>query len=198
MSQHTPTDPPDGTDPPEGDDPGDNESTEYDELPADHPLVRTLAKQRAELKDLKKNNSSTNRELDEFKQSQLSEHERVIEKTKSDTRKSVRVEFAGKLVEAELKNALKGRSLPGDAVLGFNRDSFIDSEGDVDSDAIATWVETHSTQSEVPNPDLGQGTRGHRSSKPQIRSRDELSNMSDKEILEARNDGRLDTLMGQP
>jgi hypothetical protein len=195
MSQSTPTDPPEGTEPPEGDESGG--ATEYDELPADHPLVRTLAKQRAELKDLKKNNSSTSKELEEFRQSQLTENERVIEKTKVETRQSVRVEFAGKLVEAELKNALKGRSIPGDAVLGFNRDSFIDSDGDVDSDAISTWVEAHSTKSEAPNLDLGQGARGKGTSKPQIRSRDELSNMSASEILEARNDGRLDTLMGQ-
>jgi alanyl-tRNA synthetase len=168
-----------------------------EELPEDHPLVKTLAKQRAELKELKKSYTLASKELDEYRQSQLTEQERLISKTKEETRQEVRVELAGKLVEAELKSALKNRNLIGDAILDFNMKSFIDETGDVDSEAIATWVEAHSTQAEAPKPDLGQGARGTTGSQAQIRSRDELTNMTPDEILKARKDGRLDSLMGK-
>ncbi len=173
------------------------EESANEELPSDHPLVKTLAKQRAEMKELKKNYSQASKELDEYRQSQLTEQERLVSQAEEATRKEVRVEFASKLVEAELKSALKHRNVTGDAILGFNKESFIDVDGDVDSEAIAAWVEAHSTQTEAPKPDLGQGARGVTSSQAAIRSRDELSNMNPEEILKARLDGRLDQLMGK-
>jgi hypothetical protein len=173
------------------------EQPEHLELPDDHPLVKTLAKQRTELKELKKSYSQASKELDEYRQSQLTEQERLVAKTQEETKKAVRIEFAEKLVEAELKNALKGRHLAGDAVLEFNKGSFVDEDGEIDSEAIATWVEAHSTQAEAPKPDLGQGARGTTSSQAMIRSRDELAKMTPDEILKARKDGRLDILMGK-
>lgn len=167
------------------------------ELPDDHPLVKTLAKQRAELKELRKTYTQASKELDEVRKSQLSETERLIEQTKDDTRKAVRMEFAEKLVEAELKSSLKGRTLEGDAILTFDKTAFIDDSGDIDSEAIATWVEAHSTHPEAPKPDLGQGARGNKNSLTQIRTRDELNGMTPAEILQARKDGRLDALMGK-
>jgi hypothetical protein len=167
------------------------------ELPNDHPLVKTLAKQRAELKELRKTYTQASKELDEVRKSQLSETERLIEQTKDDTRRAVRLEFAEKLVEAELKSSLKGRTLEGDSILTFDKTAFIDDSGDIDSEAIATWVEAHSTHPDAPKPDLGQGARGNKNSLAQIRSRDELTNMSPTEILQARKDGRLDSLMGK-
>jgi hypothetical protein len=170
---------------------------EFEEYPDDHPLVKTLAKQRAELKELKKNYTQASKELDEVRKSQLTEQERLIEQTKEDTAKAVRLEFAGKMVEAELKGQLKGRNLIGDAILEFSKDAFIDDAGNIDSEAIATWVETHSTQTDAPKPDLGQGARGPKGGLAAIRSRDELASMSPDEILAARKDGRLDSLMGK-
>jgi seryl-tRNA synthetase len=167
------------------------------ELPNDHPLVKTLAKQRAELKELRKTYTQASKELDEVRKSQLSETERLIEQTKDDTRRAVRLEFAEKLVEAELKSSLKGRTLEGDSILTFDKTAFIDDSGDIDSEAIATWVEAHSTHPEAPKPDLGQGARGDKNSLAQVRTRDELTNMSPSEILQARKDGRLDSLMGK-
>lgn len=167
------------------------------ELPDDHPLVKTLAKQRAELKELRKTYTQASKELDEVRKSQLSDTERLIEQTKDDTRRAVRLEFAEKLVEAELKSSLKGRTLEGDAILTFDKTAFIDDSGDIDSEAIATWVEAHSTHPEAPKPDLGQGPRGNKNSLAQIRTRDELNGMTPGEILQARKDGRLDGLMGK-
>ena len=167
------------------------------ELPDDHPLVKTLAKQRAELKELRKTYTQASKELDEVRRSQLSETERLVEQTKDDTRRAVRLEFAEKLVEAELKSSLKGRTLEGDSILTFDKTAFIDDSGDIDSEAIATWVEAHSTHPDAPKPDLGQGARGDKNSLAQVRTRDELTNMSPAEILQARKDGRLDALMGK-
>ena len=175
----------------------DVEDKDYEELPDDHPLVKTLAKQRAELRELKRTYTQANKELDEYRKSQLTEQERLIEQTKDETRKAVRLEFAGKLVEAELKSALKNRTLVGDAILEFDKARFIDDNGEIDSEAIATWVETHSMTADTPKPDLGQGPRGNKASLAQIRSRDELNTMSPAEILQARKDGRLDSLMGK-
>lgn len=142
-------------------------------------------------------NKDAAKELDQLKKSQLSDTERLIESTKDETRLAVRMEFAEKLVDAELKSSLIGRVLEGNALLDFNKSKFIDDDGNVDSEAIEVWVDAHSTKTDVPKPDLGQGARGSVSSLAQIRSRDELNNMSSKDILAARKDGRLDALMGK-
>lgn len=173
------------------------EDTGYEEYPDDHPLVVNSLKMRDELKTVRKKYSEVNKELDEMRKAQLSETERLIEQTKEDTAKAVRLEFAEKMVEAELKSSLMGRNLTGDAILEFNKNAFIDDDGNIDSEAIATWVDTHSTTTEAPKPDLGQGARGQKGTLAAIRSRDELATMSPAEILAARKDGRLDSLMGK-
>lgn len=142
-------------------------------------------------------NALAAKELEELKKSQLSETERLIESTKDETRLAVRMEFAEKLVDAELKSNLTGRVLEGNALLDFDKSAFIDGDGNVDSEAVQVWVDAHSTKTDAPKPDLGQGARGSTTSLSQIRSRDELHNMSSKEIMAARADGRLDSLMGK-
>lgn len=172
-------------------------TTDHLELPDDHPLVKTLAKQKAELKELRKNSSQAQRELDEMRKQNLTDQERAIEEAKDSERKAVRMEFAEKLVDAELKSQLKDRALAGDAVFGFDKAQFLTEDGDVDSEAIVAWVEAHSSATGTAKPDLAQGARGQKGSLAQIRSRDELKNMTPDEILQARKDGRLDSLMGQ-
>jgi hypothetical protein len=169
----------------------------FEEYPEDHPLVKTLAKQKAELRELRKTYSDANKQLEEYRKSQLTEQERLIEQTKEETARAIRFEYAEKLVDAELKTSLKGRTLDAGAVLDFNKKAFITDTGDIDSEALATWVEAHSTATEAPKPDLGQGPRGNKQSLAQIRSRAELENMTPAEILAARKDGRLDSLMGK-
>jgi len=144
-----------------------------------------------------KANIAAAKELETIRQSQLTETEKLIEQTKTETALSVRREFANKLVDAELKSALQGKLMDADSLLSFEKSSFILDDGNIDSEAIQSWVEAHSKTTETPAPDLGQGARGKNPSKSQIRNRDELKNMSPAEILAARNDGRLDTLMGK-
>lgn len=145
-----------------------------------------------------KANAQAAKELETLKQASLSDQERLIEATKAETRQAVRLEYASKLAEAELKSALNGKVLEGNAILAFDKSQFIDENGDVDSPAIAAWVEAHTKTADVILPDLGQGIRSKTiSGTSQIRSRDELSNMTPQEILAARTDGRLDALMGK-
>lgn len=144
-----------------------------------------------------KANMAAAKELEEIRKSQLSETDRLIEQTKEETATAIRREYAVKLVDAELKSQLHGRVLDAGAVLAFDKSSFITDDGNIDSEAIQSWVEAHSKTTDLPAPDLAQGSRGNNPSKAQIRSRDELQTMSPAEILQARKEGRLDALMGK-
>jgi hypothetical protein len=144
-----------------------------------------------------KANAQAAKELEELKKSQLSDTEKLIESAKAETAKQLKTEFATKLVDSELKAALNGRVLDGGSLLEFNKNSFITDEGDVDTDAIQSWVEAHSKSASLPAPDLGQGSRGTNPSRSLVTSRDELASMTSDEILTARKEGRLDKLMGK-
>jgi hypothetical protein len=144
-----------------------------------------------------KANAQAAKELEEFKKSQLSDTEKLIESARAETAKQLKTEFATKLVDSELKAALNSRIMDGAALLEFNKNSFITDEGDVDTEAIQSWVEAHSKSATAPAPDLGQGSRGTNPSKSLVSSRDELAQMTATEILAARKEGRLDKLMGK-
>lgn len=171
------------------------ETTETVDLSSEVEKWKTLSrKNEAQAKA----NAQAAKELEELKKASLTDQERLIENTRLETATAIRKEFAGKLVEAELKSALNGKILEGNAILTFDKSVFIDENGDVDSAAITAWVEAHAKSAEAPLPDLGQGIRSKTiSGKSPIRSRDELLTMSNAEILEARKDGRLDALMGK-
>ena len=168
--------------------------TETVDLSAELEKWKTLSRKNEQQA---KANAAAAKELDELKKSQLTDQERLVESTKEETRRAVRMEFATKLVDAELKSALNGRVLDGGSLLEFDKSKFIDDDGNVDSESVTAWVEAHSSTGDVSKPDLGQGNRGEKSRLAQITSRDELSNMSPADILAARKDGRLDSLMGK-
>ena len=170
------------------------ELSEMDQLKAEVDKWKSLSRKNEQQA---KANLAAAKELEEIRLSQLTDTEKLVEQTKIETAQAIRREFATKLVDAELKAHLNGRVLEGGALLEFDKSSFIQDDGNIDSEAIQSWVEAHSKTNEMPAPDLGQGTRGVNPSKAQIRSRDELSNMSPAEILEARKEGRLDALMGK-
>lgn len=170
------------------------ELSEMDQLKAEVDKWKSLSrKNEAQAKA----NVAAAKELEEIRKSQLSDTEKLIEQTKTETATAIRREFATKLVDAELKTQLTGRVVDSGALLAFDKSAFITEDGEIDSEAIQSWVEAHSNATEIPAPDLGQGSRGTNPSKAQIRTRDELANMSPAEILEARKEGRLDNLMGK-
>jgi uncharacterized membrane protein YqiK len=143
-----------------------------------------------------KANALAAKELEEIKRSQLSDQERLVEQTREETRRAVKTELASQIVDAELKASLNGRVLDGGALIGFDKSRFIDEDGAVDSEAISAWVESNSTKADAPKPDLGQGSRGNKAL-AMVRTRDELANMSPAEILAAKQEGRLDAIMGK-
>lgn len=171
-----------------------NDLPEMDKLQAEVEKWKSLSRKNEQQA---KANVAAAKELEEIKKSQLSETEKLIEQTKTETAQEIRREFATKLVDAELKSALQGRVMEAGALLSFDKSSFILEDGNIDSEAVQSWVEAHSKTTEIPAPDLGQGNRGNNPSKAQIRSRDELANMTPADILQARKEGRLDTLMGK-
>lgn len=170
------------------------ELSEMDTLKAEVDKWKSLSRKNEQQA---KANSQAAKELDDIRKSQLTDTEKLVEQTRDETAKEIRKEFAMKLVDAELKSQLSGRSLEGGALLEFDKSSFIQDDGNIDSEAVQSWVEAHSKTAEPTIPDLGQGSRGQNPSKAQIRSRDELKNMTPAEVLEARKDGRLDVLMGK-
>jgi hypothetical protein len=192
---------PDGVTTPEGEAPG-GESQDGGENA--EPTVADLQAEVAKWKSLSqktekqaKANDQAVKDLEQLKRTQLTDQERLVESAKDETRLAVRVEFAGKIVDAEFKSSLAGRSLDGSALLDFDKGSFITDSGEVDSEAITAWVDAHSTKTALTSPDMGQGTRGANSDLSQISSRDEFKNMSPEQILEAHNSGRLDKMMGK-
>jgi len=203
MTVESTPNPADGT-PPEGEAPDDKGAENQDGGEKAEPTVAEAMAEAAKWKALSqknekqaKANDQAVKDLDQLKRTQLTDQERLVESAKDETRLAVRVEFASKLVDAEFKSSLSGRSLDGNALLEFDKSSFITDGGEVDSDAIAAWVEAHSTKTALASPDMGQGSRGKSSDLAQITSREEFKNMSPAEITEAHKSGRLDQMMGK-
>jgi len=171
-----------------------SEMSETDALKAEVDKWKSLSRKNEQQA---KSNGQAVKELDEIRKSQLTDTEKLIEQTREETSQVIRKEYAVKLVDAEFKSLLGGRSLDGSSLLDFDKSSFIQGDGNIDLEGIQSWVEAHSTKAEQAIPDLGQGARGQNPGKSQIRNRDELKNMSPADILEARKDGRLDGLMGK-
>lgn len=182
------------TEAPEASESPTSELSEMEKLQAEVDKWKSLSRKNEQQA---KSNMAAAKELEEIRKSQLTDTEKLIEQTKEETANSIRREYAAKLVDAELKSQLQGRVLDAGAVLSFDKSSFIMDDGNIDSEAIQSWVDAHSKTTDLPAPDLGQGSRGSNPSKAQIRSRDELQTMSPAEILKARQEGRLDALMGK-
>lgn len=142
-------------------------------------------------------NAIAAKELEALRAANLTDQERLIASTRQETELIIRREYAGKLVESELKSAVAGKTVDAASLLSFDRSTFIDESGEVDSNAIAAWVEAHTKAPEIPAPDLGQGLRGKSPSGKVQLTRADLANMTSAEILEARVDGRLDSVMGK-
>jgi len=180
------------------------ETTETEEIISEAPEKVDLASEVEKWKSLSrkneaqaKANAQAAKELEELRAASLTDQERLIASTRQETELAVRREFANKLVDAELKSALTGKNLDAASLLSFDKNSFIDASGEVDSNAIAAWVEAHTKAIDNAAPDLGQGVRGKTiSGVAQIRNRDELAKMTPDEINAARKDGRLNLLLG--
>jgi hypothetical protein len=92
------------------------------------------------------------------------EQERAVEQAKNEGRTAALKEVGGRLVEAELRVAVGGRlDKDGFAALvgGLDRAQFINGEGNVDTDKVATFVNTLFPAGQAASaPSAGQGQTG--------------------------------------
>lgn len=150
-------------------------------LPDDHPLVKTLATLREENKGLK---SKAGR-LDEIEEAQKTELQKAQERADAAERRASEAE------SARLKSATSARfGVPEELLSGSTAEELESS--------AERLVAFKGTPPVAPSPD-GQGHQGIPipSQAKQITSEDELKQLSPKEQLEARRDGRLDGLLGK-
>lgn len=109
-----------------------------------------------------KANAQAAAELDQLKQSMLSDTEKAIEQAKAEARQATVAEYSGRLVDAKLESLLNGKTLTANALLAFDKSAFVQTDGTVDDDAMRAWVDSNTATPTTPAfPDLGQGTRGN-------------------------------------
>jgi hypothetical protein len=104
------------------------------------------------------------KELETLKQQTMTELEKAVATAKTEARAEVLREVGASRVDDALRVALAGRPVDVDALLdGLDRSRFLDSEGQPDRDAIASWVDRIAPAQDPTAPavvDLGQGNRG--------------------------------------
>lgn len=110
----------------------------------------------------KKANASKIKEYEDWKASQLSEHEKALNDAREEGASAVRAEYAAKLAESAFKGAAKGRIADVDSVLSkLNVAQFLTDSGDVDESAITAFIDAiapvqpESTQQPQTDPMAG-------------------------------------------
>lgn len=107
------------------------------QLPDDHPLVKTLAAQKTVIAELK----AAKTELEQLKQSQLSDAEKAIvqarEEGKAEGRAEATSQWSGQAINAEFKAAFADRDFDIDTFLeSANTSKFLTDDGQINSQAI--------------------------------------------------------------
>jgi hypothetical protein len=90
----------------------------------------------------------------------MSDQERADAEATAKARADALREAGGRLVDAELRVAANGRTFDTNALLALDRTTFLTDDGDVDADAIKTWVEEHSSATETSTEPAPQGPLG--------------------------------------
>ncbi|UAJ78321.1 hypothetical protein IT072_13740 [Leifsonia sp. ZF2019] len=93
-----------------------------------------------------------------------SAEQNALDAAKEEGRSEIRAILAAERVKNALATALNGRIPDANALLELDRSRFIKDDA-ADTDAIAAWVQEHSTEAssgaqKKGGPDLGQGKRG--------------------------------------
>lgn len=115
------------------------------------------------------NSGKTLKELEQLRQSQMSDQEKAVAQAVADAKAAGRAEalidVGGQLVQAEVRAAAAGRLTPEQLTVlvdGLNVAAFLTDTGEVDRDKVAKYVDGIAPATGVGNtrfPDLGQGTR---------------------------------------
>lgn len=143
-------------------------ATETAAEPTLEELQQELAKATANAhkwEKLAKTNTSALKELEAQRREQMTDHERALTDARAEGLSEATRRFGGRLVDAEVRAAAAGRIPTLDAALeALDRTIFLTEDGEVDSTAIAKWVERlvpETSTNGAPAPvDLGQGVRG--------------------------------------
>ena len=122
---------------------------------------RALAAERDRAKAAEKRARELEAELEEFRRSQLSEHERAIEEARAAARAETQAELGSRIVTAEFRAAAAGRLA--DDQLSVLLDTvdltkFLADSGEVDVDKVQAVIDGIAHRPETAT-DLGQGAR---------------------------------------
>ncbi len=136
-------------------------AAEGGELP--DAVKAVLAKERKTASDATKALKAAERERDELRRGSMTELDRALDEARTEARAETVRELGGRLVDAEVRAAVAGRSVDVDALLeGLDRTRFLGASGDPDRDAITAWVDRIAPPPDPNRPgsfDLGQGVR---------------------------------------
>lgn len=126
---------------------------------------QALDRMKAERAQAVKEAKELRRELESVRLSSLSDAEKAVELARSETRTDVLRQVGGRLVDAEVRAAAAGRLATEQVealIEGLDRSRFITDEGDVDRDALLSWVGRFPAAPSGPQRplgDVGQGAR---------------------------------------
>ncbi|MBD0739845.1 hypothetical protein BGM09_10450 [Streptomyces sp. CBMA29] len=134
-------------------------------------------------------------ERDTLKQSTLTDSDKALEAARTEARNAALAEYGSKLAEAELraKAASEGVPLPDSQFINLNQ--FLGQDGTVNAELIGTFVSSLPKPATAPTYAQGIGLGRQGSGAVGQLSQADLSNMSAKEINEARKAGKLDHLL---
>jgi hypothetical protein len=120
-----------------------------------------------------KANNDARKELDELKKKGMTDIERATAEAHAAGVAEAMKTVGARLVDAEVRAAAAGRQVDLDALLeGLDRSKFITDDGEVDSKAIAKWVERVAPLQAGAAPlDLGQGARPGTDTAPDMNDR---------------------------
>lgn len=113
-------------------------------------------------------NAQAARELEQVRQSSMTEQEKAVAQAKAEARTEALREAGGRLVAAEVRAAAAGRlddKQLSTLLDGLNVAAFVSEDGEVDAKRIGQFVDgiaPKNTTTGAPTgfPDLGQGARG--------------------------------------
>lgn len=125
---------------------------------------QALDRMKAERAQAVKESKELRRELEQVRLSSLSDAEKAVEMARAETRTETLRSVGGRLVDAEVRAASAGRLATDqvDALLeGLDRSRFITDDGDVDREALSSWVGRFAPTTPAPARfgDVDQGVR---------------------------------------
>lgn len=187
----------------------DNAPAEQSETPAEQTAPETptapdpdagakkaLETERQARREADKAAKALKAELDTLKAAQMTDTEKAIADAVAKARAEVMAEVGSSLVDAEFKAASAGFTLDVDALLeNLDRRKFMGDDGKPDKARIGEFVTKLAPAKRSAATDTGQGARKDGNGAAQITDLAELHKMTPEQIVKAREEGRLSTML---